>query len=243
MFASEQIAGLCNGSTPDSDSVCEGSNPSPAAKCKENRSAAWLSGFPFVMRLCARFCRLIFYTFLQLLRRSKTFLVSKMLTKMLTKKAGCCPLSSFPVRSTCITACIQEWKLAKSFPLFPSDEKRPFFFGKSFIQKKFTNSRLLLAIRSFQTFARPFCSPQVIYITSMIISLYRELFTFSTGFSTARAIAASLHFGHVFAYHSFFASLLLSYAKASKGNIIKLYASMLTRTRSFRFHKTKICKF
>ena len=25
------IAGLCNGSTPDSDSVCEGSNPSPAA--------------------------------------------------------------------------------------------------------------------------------------------------------------------------------------------------------------------
>ena len=26
------IAGLCNGSTPDSDSVCEGSNPSPAAK-------------------------------------------------------------------------------------------------------------------------------------------------------------------------------------------------------------------
>ena len=27
-------AGLCNGSTPDSDSVCEGSNPSPAAKKK-----------------------------------------------------------------------------------------------------------------------------------------------------------------------------------------------------------------
>ncbi len=25
------IAGLCNGSTADSDSVCEGSNPSPAA--------------------------------------------------------------------------------------------------------------------------------------------------------------------------------------------------------------------
>ena len=25
-------SGLCNGSTPDSDSVCEGSNPSPAAK-------------------------------------------------------------------------------------------------------------------------------------------------------------------------------------------------------------------
>ena len=26
------IAGLCKGSTADSDSVCEGSNPSPAAK-------------------------------------------------------------------------------------------------------------------------------------------------------------------------------------------------------------------
>lgn len=25
-------AGLCNGSTADSDSVCEGSSPSPAAK-------------------------------------------------------------------------------------------------------------------------------------------------------------------------------------------------------------------
>ena len=30
-FGARQIAGLCNGSTPDSDSVCEGSNPSPAA--------------------------------------------------------------------------------------------------------------------------------------------------------------------------------------------------------------------
>ena len=29
-----RLAGLCNGSTPDSDSVCEGSNPSPAAKEK-----------------------------------------------------------------------------------------------------------------------------------------------------------------------------------------------------------------
>ena len=27
-----KIAGLCKGSTTDSDSVCEGSNPSPAAK-------------------------------------------------------------------------------------------------------------------------------------------------------------------------------------------------------------------
>ena len=39
MFADEQIAGLCNGSTPDSDSVCEGSNPSPAAKEIESKSS------------------------------------------------------------------------------------------------------------------------------------------------------------------------------------------------------------
>ena len=34
MFAADaaNIAGLCKGSTADSDSVCEGSNPSPAAK-------------------------------------------------------------------------------------------------------------------------------------------------------------------------------------------------------------------
>ena len=32
VFVRQNIAGLCNGSTADSDSVCEGSNPSPAAK-------------------------------------------------------------------------------------------------------------------------------------------------------------------------------------------------------------------
>ena len=32
MIAVPNIAGLCKGSTADSDSVCEGSNPSPAAK-------------------------------------------------------------------------------------------------------------------------------------------------------------------------------------------------------------------
>ena len=32
--AKNKIAGLCKGSTTDSDSVCEGSNPSPAAKRK-----------------------------------------------------------------------------------------------------------------------------------------------------------------------------------------------------------------
>ena len=31
VFVRQNIAGLCNGSTADSDSVCEGSNPSPAA--------------------------------------------------------------------------------------------------------------------------------------------------------------------------------------------------------------------
>ena len=32
----QDTAGLCNGSTADSDSVCEGSNPSPAAKRLES---------------------------------------------------------------------------------------------------------------------------------------------------------------------------------------------------------------
>ena len=31
----KDIAGLCKGSTTDSDSVCEGSNPSPAAKSEQ----------------------------------------------------------------------------------------------------------------------------------------------------------------------------------------------------------------
>ena len=45
-FDARQIAGLCNGSTPDSDSVCEGSNPSPAAK---NRLSI---GQPVFLRFC-----------------------------------------------------------------------------------------------------------------------------------------------------------------------------------------------
>ena len=41
-----EIAGLCKGSTTDSDSVCEGSNPSPAAKeypwnCKDSRGFSY----------------------------------------------------------------------------------------------------------------------------------------------------------------------------------------------------------
>ena len=42
-----KIAGLCKGSTTDSDSVCEGSNPSPAAKIK----AAEILGFNGFRRL------------------------------------------------------------------------------------------------------------------------------------------------------------------------------------------------
>ena len=45
----ENLAGLCKGSTTDSDSVCEGSNPSPAAKTKGHPK-----GCPFVLAFSAR---------------------------------------------------------------------------------------------------------------------------------------------------------------------------------------------
>ena len=45
--AQDKIAGLCKGSTTDSDSVCEGSNPSPAAK-KSKRIALAL----FIFMCC-----------------------------------------------------------------------------------------------------------------------------------------------------------------------------------------------
>ncbi len=38
--AQNKIAGLCKGSTTDSDSVCEGSNPSPAAKFETAETVA-----------------------------------------------------------------------------------------------------------------------------------------------------------------------------------------------------------
>ena len=38
----QEIAGLCNGSTADSDSVCEGSNPSPAAKASDESPGLFL---------------------------------------------------------------------------------------------------------------------------------------------------------------------------------------------------------
>ena len=40
-----RLAGLCNGSTADSDSVCEGSNPSPAAKQKTR--SFWSGSFVY----------------------------------------------------------------------------------------------------------------------------------------------------------------------------------------------------
>lgn len=43
--AKNKIAGLCKGSTTDSDSVCEGSNPSPAAS--KSPEAARLRDFSF----------------------------------------------------------------------------------------------------------------------------------------------------------------------------------------------------
>ena len=42
------IAGLCKGSTTDSDSVCEGSNPSPAARIRQDLSTATLCSGPVV---------------------------------------------------------------------------------------------------------------------------------------------------------------------------------------------------
>ena len=45
-----KIAGLCKGSTTDSDSVCEGSNPSPAAK----RLSAKAEGLFFLPWFCHR---------------------------------------------------------------------------------------------------------------------------------------------------------------------------------------------
>ena len=44
-----KIAGLCKGSTADSDSVCEGSNPSPAAS-KENLGTVMVPRFFFIFK-------------------------------------------------------------------------------------------------------------------------------------------------------------------------------------------------
>ena len=56
-FGAGIIAGLCNGSTPDSDSVCEGSNPSPAAKC-ENPTFFKNAGFFFIFKAFTKVYRL-----------------------------------------------------------------------------------------------------------------------------------------------------------------------------------------
>ncbi len=46
------LAGLCKGSTADSDSVCEGSNPSPAAKSPET---SMFLGFLFELRFTVEY--------------------------------------------------------------------------------------------------------------------------------------------------------------------------------------------
>ena len=46
VFVRQDTAGLCKGSTADSDSVCEGSNPSPAAKGTRLSRVPFL--FPFL---------------------------------------------------------------------------------------------------------------------------------------------------------------------------------------------------
>lgn len=51
-----EIAGLCKGSTTDSDSVCEGSNPSPAASLEGRPPRGW-SAFCFS---CTYMCNLLF---------------------------------------------------------------------------------------------------------------------------------------------------------------------------------------
>ena len=46
LLVSSEIEDLCNGSTPDSDSVCGGSNPSTTGK-KETTPLGVVSFFPF----------------------------------------------------------------------------------------------------------------------------------------------------------------------------------------------------
>ena len=59
-LASTNTAGLCKGSTADSDSVCEGSNPSPAAKGKQlgQWSGCFCVIFPIASRLNRQYTEL-----------------------------------------------------------------------------------------------------------------------------------------------------------------------------------------
>ncbi len=73
--AKNKIAGLCKGSTTDSDSVCEGSNPSPAAILKgpgnlENQGFRGFfvlfdkfaaSGFPGILAVLCRYSVVTFF--------------------------------------------------------------------------------------------------------------------------------------------------------------------------------------
>ena len=56
---SGEIAGLCKGSTADSDSVCEGSNPSPAARKKRLLSTRQKALF----ERCAALARYMMFPF------------------------------------------------------------------------------------------------------------------------------------------------------------------------------------
>ena len=65
VFVRQNIAGLCNGSTADSDSVCEGSNPSPAAILSDQNRYTHLKplrnqGF---QRFYALFFQSVFYRY------------------------------------------------------------------------------------------------------------------------------------------------------------------------------------
>ena len=54
VFVRRNTAGLCKGSTADSDSVCEGSNPSPAA-IREKPGIALIPGFSCIYAGSAAF--------------------------------------------------------------------------------------------------------------------------------------------------------------------------------------------
>ena len=92
------IAGLCKGSTADSDSVCEGSNPSPAASFKRLQSLC-LRSF-FIFRQLQPFCRSknIFYTVNgnHFLKRFYLKFYSRNYSQLFAWNKGCC-FSAMPV--------------------------------------------------------------------------------------------------------------------------------------------------
>ena len=57
VFVRQNIAGLCKGSTADSDSVCEGSNPSPAASEQKLKILYFQGVLSFFLSLAKLFLR------------------------------------------------------------------------------------------------------------------------------------------------------------------------------------------